>query len=65
VDPHGAIFGRFDTTTNSIDFVTEREPEYDLVESSVAQTLLNRGVVYPVGREELPSSRWLRAIFRY
>jgi hypothetical protein len=65
VDPRGAIFGRFNKATNSIDFVTEREAEYDLVESSVAQTLLNRGVVYPVGREELPSSRWLRAIFRY
>jgi hypothetical protein len=65
VDPRGAIPGRFDEAMNSIDFITEREPEYDLVESSVAQTLLHRGTVYPVGREELPSSRWLRAIFRY
>jgi hypothetical protein len=65
VDPRGAIPGRFDEAMNSIDFITEREPEYDLVESCVAQTLLHRGTVYPVGREELPSSRWLRAIFRY
>jgi hypothetical protein len=64
-DPRGEVFGRFHSETDTVDFIPDTDPAFDLVEASISQTILHRGSVYALRREALPSRRALRAIFRY
>jgi hypothetical protein len=58
------VFGRFDTTNNSIEYVDERSPDVDLVEQAIEQCLLNGGEVFSVS-ETLSSTSPMHAIVRY
>jgi hypothetical protein len=64
VDVRCELCGRYDPATRLLDLEIEAEPEADLVEDAVAQTIRHGGRVYAV-RDEFPNEKALRAMIRY
>ena len=60
------LWGTFDPETESVNLRGEAEPgDKDLIETIVAQTLANGGVIFSVGPEDAPNGGPVAAIFRY
>lgn len=59
-------WGDFLGATGRCDRHDERQPgDRDLLEVAAAATLLHRGTVYAVGKDEMPTSKAAAALFRY
>ena len=59
-------WGVYDRQTGQIELHDEEQPgSEDLLDLAAVQTLLNRGSVYTVAREDVPSGGKLAAILRY
>jgi hypothetical protein len=64
VDVRCELCGRYDPATHLLDLEIEADPEADLIEAAVAQTISHNGNVYAV-RDEFPTKKALRAVIRY
>jgi hypothetical protein len=65
VDYRAETFGRFHPERSWIEFVSEPDPALDLVELTIAQTMLHKGAIYAATPDELHVAGPLWAIFRY
>ena len=59
-------WGTFEPETGSVYIHQEAQPEDDeLLDYAAAQTLLNKGVVFPMGVNEVPGRPPIAATFRW
>jgi len=59
-------WGSFDPDTTAVELHAERQPgDEDLADLATVQSILNRGSVYTLPREQMPGGAPLAAIFRY
>jgi hypothetical protein len=64
VDGRHELCGRYDPTNRYLDVEIAPDPESDLVEDAVAQTITHGGNAYAVG-DEFATGKALRAVIRY
>jgi hypothetical protein len=64
VDVRCELCGTYDPATRLLDLEIEADPEADLVEDAIAQTIWHGGTVYAV-QDEFPTKKALRAVIRY
>ena len=70
-DRDAEVYGSFYADTKTMKETRQRpsgdpsEANFDLIEMAVAQTLLCRGTVYPVTRDQMPFDASMAALLRY
>lgn len=65
VDRAAHVWGAFDPATNEVHVHAEEQPgDDDLLDFAAVQTLLSRGTVFAVARDDSPASL-IAAVFRY
>jgi hypothetical protein len=63
---NGRVWGRFDTDTLAVAAHHDpREGDVDLIDLATIYVLQNRGIVYTLGADEMPTESSQAAIFRY
>jgi hypothetical protein len=66
VDLHSLQWGSFHPESNTIELHEQpQNGDDDLLDLAAVQTLLHRGTVYSVERDQVPSGRLAAAVFRY
>lgn len=65
VNYRAETFGRFHPERNWVEFVSEPDSALDLLDLTIAQTILHNGAVYAAMPDELHATGPLWAIFRY
>ena len=59
-------WGSIEPSSNEVSLHGSQQPcDYDLIDYSVAQTIINRGDVYPIETGMMPNGSLLAAVFRY
>jgi hypothetical protein len=65
VDPRAEVFGYYHAEDSSVEIAHQPRGAIDLIELTIAQTILHKGTLYTVTCDRLIAASPLRAVFRY